>query len=49
MTPVLMGNGTAIDLTSNTNAKVTLNLIDPDSIRLGTLAPPRFMAHGPPT
>jgi hypothetical protein len=32
VTPVLMGNGTAIDLTSSNNAKISLNLIDPDSL-----------------
>ncbi|HVC80018.1 MAG TPA: hypothetical protein VNL35_05880 [Chloroflexota bacterium] len=34
VTPVLMGNGTAIDLTSNTNATVALNVIDPDSLTI---------------
>ena len=32
LTPVLMGDAMATDLTSSTNAKVQLNLIDPDSI-----------------
>jgi hypothetical protein len=32
VTTVLMENATAIDLTSNANAKLSLNLIDPDSM-----------------
>lgn len=32
LTPVLAGNAPAIDITANANKKVTLNLIDPDSM-----------------
>jgi hypothetical protein len=32
LTPVLMGNATSLDITAGNNKKVTLNLIDPDSM-----------------
>jgi hypothetical protein len=34
VTPVLMGNATAVDLSATSNQKVTLNLIDPDSLTI---------------
>jgi hypothetical protein len=37
LTPVLMGNATSLDITSGNNKKVTLNLIDPDSMTFDPL------------
>ena len=36
LTPILMGNATAIDTTTTPNSKVTMNEVDPDSLTVDT-------------